>query len=192
MCASTWGKRRWEESGRRSTFGGCWVEYGNCQHLPVLSYITPPCWAPPTGCTEQLTGLVVAFHAQNHHCCFAAWLPPAPSDAYSDSNDFYCMQVPPTALTGIHSLLQTWHQSHMQESTQWAVSRDQMNISKRDKASQVLRYMARSQSSAVTLPKKGKSKSHSSENCHKAQISQCPTYTCLKNWNLLTKIKSYW
>lgn len=97
---------------------GWWVEYGNCQQLPALSHITPPCCVPPTGCTEELAGLVEASHAQNCHCCVTVWLPPAPSDAHSDSDDFHCMQGSLTALTGVQSLPQTWHRSHTQETAQ--------------------------------------------------------------------------
>lgn len=75
------GKERWEVAGRRSTFGSCWVEHGNCQQLPALSHITPPCCVPPTGCTEELIGLGAASHAQNCHHCVATWLPPSPSKA---------------------------------------------------------------------------------------------------------------
>lgn len=57
------GKERWEVVRRRSTFGSCWVEHGNCQQHLALSHITPPCRVPPTGCTEKLTGLVAASHA---------------------------------------------------------------------------------------------------------------------------------
>lgn len=106
---STWGKKRWEVGGRRNTFGGCCVEYGNCQQLPALSHITPPCCVPPTACTEELAGLVAASHGQNCHYCIAACLPRAPSDAHSDSDDFHCTHVSLTALTGVHSLPQTWH-----------------------------------------------------------------------------------
>lgn len=126
--------------------GGSWVEYGNCQQLPALSHITAPCSVPPTGCREEIAGLVAASHAQNCHCCVAACLPPALSDAHSDSDDFHCTQGSLTSLTGIHSLPQTWHRSHTQEAAQRAATRDGMNISQRDSASQVLKYITGSKS----------------------------------------------
>lgn len=91
--ALTWGKRGWRYFREGALLGVAGVEHGNCQHLLALSHITPPCCVPPTGCSEKLTGLVAASHAQHCHHCATTWLPPSLSNAYGDRSDFHCVLV---------------------------------------------------------------------------------------------------
>lgn len=179
-----------EEVGGEREKKHIWGLLGGVWELSAASRVFPhqsSLLCTTHGCTEELAWLVASSHAQNSHHRIVAWLTPAPSDVQSDSNNFHCVQDSLTALTGIHSLPQTWNWSYTQETAQWAVTRDGMNISKRDLASQVLKYVAGSQSPLVTLPRMGKSKSCTLEWCHMTQMPQCPTY--IKTWVRVLKKK---
>lgn len=173
------GKERWEVAGRRSTFGDCWVEHGNCQQLPAHSHITPPCCVPPTGCTEELIGLVAASHAQNCHHCVATWLPPSPSDAHSNRSDFHCVLASLTALTGIHSLLQTWDtwEIHTDQSQRigWT-SLKRFGFPNFEICCRVIMVLR------LLFLRRGNTCHAHHCSVNKAQISWCPCYICLKTW----------